>query len=71
MKKSDHKHMYELCMEPMGDGRYRLINVCTICGYRKVPPFKSQLDKRPDGTWMWLCHPEDIRRKYPDIKELM
>ncbi len=57
-------------MMSVGDNLYHLINVCTVCGYRREPPFKTCLDKRPDGTWKWLCRPEDIRAKYPGIKEV-
>lgn len=70
MKKSNHKHAYELCMQPRGDGLYRLVNVCSICGYRREPPFKVNLTKRVDGSWKWLCRAEDIRALYPDIKEV-
>ena len=71
-RKSNHKHDYELCIqqcEPNTD-RYRLINVCRLCGYRRDPPFKQHLDKRPDGSYFWLIRKADFIEKYGDIREV-
>lgn len=67
--KANHKHDYQLSMVQYPDGseRYQLINVCKLCGFRRAVPFKMNLDRRPDGTFKWLCRAEDIRAKYGNI----
>lgn len=68
MAKAKHKHQYVLHKKHLhGDNFWELLNVCSVCGHTKKPPYKAWLRKATDGTYRWICRLSDIQEVYGDI----